>query len=99
MDTSSLIKLKIILVLFEILSCLRINYTKSHIFRIGTISITQIHNASSILQCQIGSLSFTYLGISLKPSKLARQDFLSIIDKVSATCHFGKEIASQGEID
>lgn len=36
LDTSSLINLKIILVLFEIMIGLKINYDNSHIYKIGT---------------------------------------------------------------
>lgn len=45
--------LKIILTLFKMLSGVKINYTKSHIFIISTTSASQIHIASSILQCKL----------------------------------------------
>lgn len=81
----SLTHFKIILDLFEMLFGLKINYTKSHDFKLGAISDTQINVTSSILKCQIGSFPLSYLGVPLKTSKLDKIDFLSLIGKVR--CH------------
>lgn len=81
-DTPSLINIKIILVLFEIMTGPKINYHKSLIYKIGTVSDLQLHNTSSILQYQAGSLPFTYLGIPLKATKINKGEFIPLIDKM-----------------
>lgn len=80
-DTPSLINIKIILVLFEIMTGLKINYLKSLIYKISSLDL-QLHNASSILLCQLDTLPFTYLGIPFKTTKLNKCEFISRIGKM-----------------
>lgn len=47
---------------------LHINYNKSYIYNLGP-SPNDATNVSHILNCQVGSFPFTYLGLRIKPTQ------------------------------
>lgn len=87
----SLTHFKIILDLFKMLFGLKINYPKSHDFKLGAISDTQINVTSSILKCQIGSFPLSYWAFPSKLASWIRQTFCLLLVKLDATCHPGKD--------
>lgn len=81
-DTRSIENIKILLVCFELLSGLKINFDKSAIYPLGNTTTPEVVLASNIFQCSHGVFPMTYLGIPLKPTTLTRADWIPMIDKV-----------------
>lgn len=75
--------IKAILHLFELVSRMKINYHKSHILGIKTSS-SWVKDAATILNCKVGSLPFTYLGLSVCANPRRKRTWDSIVDKVKA---------------
>ncbi|KAK2373370.1 hypothetical protein QL285_074404 [Trifolium repens] len=53
-----------VLVLFELMSDLKVNFHKSMLVRVN-ITNSWLHEAASALQCRVGKVSFLYLGLPI----------------------------------
>jgi hypothetical protein len=63
------------------MSGMRINYHKSEIIPIN-MHEEQIHLATHIFGCHVGSFPVKYLGIPLRFDKLRREYLQTVIDKI-----------------
>jgi hypothetical protein len=54
--------LRVVLVLFELLSSLKVNFHKSMLVGVN-ISHSWLHEAASVLRCKVGNVPFLYLGL------------------------------------
>jgi hypothetical protein len=72
-DNASLRNLKTILVLFEKVSCMKINFYKSEFISMN-IDVERVHDIAHILTCPIDKFPFKYLGVPLHFYKLRRED-------------------------
>lgn len=64
--------MKLILCLFEQLSCLKINFHKSELFFFGKAKETE-NEYRQLFGCEVESLPFMYLGIPIHPPKLTNK--------------------------
>ena len=80
-DEHHLKNLKCILIWFEKISGMRINYHKSELIPIN-LDKEAIHKASHMFCCPIGAFPIKYLGIPLHFDKLRREDIQPLIDKI-----------------
>ena len=72
--------MKLILALFEQLSGLKINFHKSEVFCFGKAVDLQ-EDYCHIFGCEIGSLPFKYLGISIHYRKLVNKEWKPVEDR------------------
>jgi hypothetical protein len=79
-DRSALRNLKIVLMLFERVSGMKINFSKSEFVPVNMLE-SDIHEVAHILNCPIGSLPLKYLGVPIHFEKLKREDLQPVIDK------------------
>jgi len=54
--------MRVVLILFEALSGLKVNFSKSQLVRIS-VSESWLFEATLVLRCRVGSLPFLYLGM------------------------------------
>jgi hypothetical protein len=80
-DEQQLSHLQTILQDFGNVSGLRVNYSKSNLIPIN-ITPDRVAAFTSALQCQEGSLPFTYLGLPLSTTKPRKEFFLPLIQTV-----------------
>ncbi|XP_020265598.1 uncharacterized protein LOC109841134 [Asparagus officinalis] len=73
--------LKAILYLFEDISGLSINYSKSSLIYFGRFSY-KAHNLASSLDCKVEHLPIKYLGLPLKYGKLSKSDWQPLLDNL-----------------
>jgi hypothetical protein len=73
--------LKIVLSLFERISGMRINFNKSEFIPMH-LADEQVHDVAHILNCNIGTLPFVYLGVPLHVKILKREDIRPLVDKL-----------------
>jgi hypothetical protein len=72
--------MKLLLYLYELMSGLKINFTKSEVILINGDNDKCIQMAD-LFNCQIGFSPIKYLGVSVNPSKLHTKDWKPIIEK------------------
>ena len=80
-DEYFLKNLKCILVWFEKISGMRINYHKSELIPVN-LDVDVTHMVSHIFCCPIGSFPITYLGVPLYFDKIRREDIQPLIDRI-----------------
>jgi hypothetical protein len=73
--------LKWLLICFEKLSAMKINYNKSDMVPIN-LSEEETHLYSMIFCCKLGTFPFKYLGVPLHHEKLRREDIQPVVDKI-----------------
>jgi hypothetical protein len=73
--------LKWLMVCFEKLSGMRINYRKSDLV-LANLDEDEIQQYEKIFCCKLGSFPFRYLGVPLHYEKLKREDIQPVVDKV-----------------
>jgi hypothetical protein len=73
-DDLGLINLKFLLLCFESMSGLRINFHKSEVMLLGT-SPEEQQRISNILNCKLGTFPFTYLGLPIGDRALMASDW------------------------
>jgi hypothetical protein len=73
--------MKIILMLFEKVSRMRINLSKSEFIPMN-LDVDQVHEVAHVLNFPLGSLPFQYLGVPIHFEKLNREDLQPVIDKL-----------------
>lgn len=77
----SIKNLKIILYCFEFLSGLKINFQKSEVFCFG-VQPEEEWALANMLNCKVGNLPMTYLGIPVDSSKLRMSAFDPLVMKM-----------------
>jgi hypothetical protein len=80
-ENAHLRNLKCILLWFEQVSGMRINFHKSEIVPFN-LDERRIHMISLLFGCPIGSLPMKYLGVPLHVDRLRREDIQSVVDKI-----------------
>jgi hypothetical protein len=80
-DRLALKNLKIMLMLFEKVSHMKINFNKSEFIPMN-LEEGQIHEVAHVLCCSAGGLPLKYLGIPIRFEKLKRDDLQPVIDKL-----------------
>ncbi|XP_020251185.1 uncharacterized protein LOC109828640 [Asparagus officinalis] len=73
--------LKTILYIFEELSGLGINYSKSSLIHFGRNTQRGI-DLALVINCKVGSLPIKYLGLPLKCGKLSKSDWQPVVDNL-----------------
>lgn len=73
--------LKAILMLFENLSGMRINFFKSELLPFN-LEPQQVHEIAHVFGCPVGKLPIKYLGVPLHSDKLRKEDIQPIVDKL-----------------
>lgn len=80
-DANAACHLKWLMVCFEHLSGMKINYNKSDMTSLN-LSDEETNQLAKIFCCKIGKFPFRYLGVPLHYEKLRREDIQPIVDKV-----------------
>jgi len=80
-DARSLISLKLLLYAYEMMTGLKINFYKSFIYNLNRCDEIGTR-AAIILNCNLGTLPFTYLGLPIKVTSLSREDWQPLIERV-----------------
>ena len=73
--------LKSILIWFEQLSGMRINFHKSELIPMN-VEPEAVHNLAHLFSCPVGTLPIKYLGVPLHYGKLSREDIQPLVDKM-----------------
>jgi hypothetical protein len=74
--------LKWLMICFERISGIKINYHKSDLTPVN-LEGEEIHDYARIFCCKVGSFPFKYLGVPLHYEKLRREDIQPVVDKVN----------------
>ena len=69
--------------IFHIISGLKINVQKSHIFGLG-VSSSEVFSMAEVLGCKVGELPFIYLGIKIGANMNRSAHWGSVIDTVKS---------------
>jgi hypothetical protein len=80
-DDLDIANLKFLLLCFESMSGLRINFHKSEVMVLGTTDF-ESQRIANMLNCKRGSFPFTYLGLSISDRTLSARDLQSLTAKV-----------------
>jgi hypothetical protein len=86
--------LKAILNSFATSTGFRVNYNKSNMYPIN-VNPEKMEILSRTLNCQIGAMSFTYLGLPLGLSKPRIQQFLPLIQRIEKRLSCSSNFLSQ----
>jgi hypothetical protein len=70
--------LKFLLISFELLSSLKINYHKSEVIVMG-VSLEEQAGVANLLNCQVGAFPFKYLGFPMSDRKLTIADLDTVV--------------------
>jgi hypothetical protein len=81
LDDNSIINVKFLLIAFEILSGLKINFLKSEVIVMGASPEEQTRVANA-LNCKQGSFPFTYLGFPMADRPLSMIEWEGLVGKV-----------------
>lgn len=73
--------LKFLLLCFEALSGLKINFSKTEVILSGSPA-KEASRVFNLLNCNLGYIPFTYLGLPISPAKLCACDFAPSVLKV-----------------
>jgi hypothetical protein len=79
-EGSCIRNLRVILMLFDKVSRMRINFHKSEHVPLN-LEPESVHEISHLLHCHVGSLPFRYLGVHIHFKRLKREDLQPIINK------------------
>jgi len=80
-DVRSLIHFKVFLYEFEMMTGLKINFHKSFIYNLSRCEEVGTR-ATTILNCNLGSLPFMYLGLPIIPTSLTREHWQPLIERI-----------------
>ena len=72
-DARFLVSLKLLIYEFELVTGLKINFHKSFIYNLIRSEEMGVR-AAAILNCNLGSFPFTYLGLPIKATSLTKKD-------------------------
>jgi len=98
-DDQTIINMKFFLYYFEWMSGLKINYHKSEVIAFGVSSEEQ-NMIANMLNCKVGSLPMTYLGLPISDSNLGVYSFEGIVEKMRKKLQpwKGKNLSSGGRL-
>ena len=98
-DDKSIINMKFLLYCFEWMSGLKINYHKSEVLVFGVSEAEQIRVAK-MLNCKIGSLPMTYLGLPLSDRNVGAKSLEGPLTKMRKKLQpwKGKNLSSRGRL-
>jgi hypothetical protein len=98
-DDASVINIKFILYCFEWLSDLKINYHKSEAYVFSMKNAARVRIAN-MLNCQLSELPLKYLGIPISDTKLGKNAFEELTEKVAKRIPpwRGKQSSSSGRL-
>ena len=88
-DITKAQNMKLLLYFFELMSGLKINFSKSEIILIHGDDFLEIQYAE-LFNCQIGSFPLKYLGVSVSPGRLHTKDWLPLVEKMRKSLPHGK---------
>lgn len=71
----SIRNIKFILVCYEAMSGMKINYEKSGVYVLGIEEIEK-NRIAELLNCKVGELPITYLGLPVSDCKLSKAQFI-----------------------
>lgn len=77
----NVLALKFLLFCFEEMSGMKINYQKSEVYVLG-VPKDEEESYDDMLNCKVGSLPFTYLGLPMGVGKVGKRDLLPIMQKI-----------------
>ena len=80
-DTAQLLHLKNLLALFSQSTGLMVNYQKSSMIPIN-VSPDKMQDLAAVFGCQVASMPFTYLGLSMGTTKPRMEDLSPLMDRV-----------------
>jgi hypothetical protein len=80
-DRNGLRNLKIVRLLFEKNSGMRINFSKSECIPMN-LTEEETHEITHVLKCPVGTLPFKYLGVPVHFEKLKREHLQPVVDKL-----------------
>jgi hypothetical protein len=91
--------LKFLLMCFEDMSGLKINYHKSEVIVMGTTAARK-HQVADRLNCKLGSFPFIYLGLPISDRKLTMEQWLFLVRKLAGRVEpwWGKFMSSGGRL-
>ncbi|KAK1669324.1 hypothetical protein QYE76_057483 [Lolium multiflorum] len=91
--------LKFLLMCFEDMSGLKINYHKSEVIVMGQSARDQNHSANK-LNCKLGAFPFIYLGLPISDRKLSLEQWLFLVRKLAVKVEpwLGKLMSSGGRL-
>lgn len=81
LNEDNLTNLKFLLLCFEALSGLKINFSKSKVIVTGVLD-SEAQRVAHLLNCSLGSYPLKYLGLPISPLKLLAKDFAPTVTKV-----------------
>jgi len=98
-DDTSVTNMKFLLYYFEWMSGLKINYHKSEVIAFGVSSEEQ-NRIANMLNCKVGSLPMTYMGLPISDSNLGVHSFEGIVEKMRKKLQpwKGKNLSSGGRL-
>jgi len=98
-DDQTIINMKFFLYCFEWMSGLKINYHKSEVIAFGVSSEEQ-NRIANMLNCKVGSLPMTYMGLPISDSNLGVYSFEGIVEKMRKKLQpwKGKNLSSGGRL-
>jgi hypothetical protein len=98
-DDTQIANLKFLLMCFEDMSGLKINYHKSEVIVMGRDTSRQQVVADS-LNCKLGTFPFIYLGLPISDRKLTMEQWLFLVRKLAAKVEpwWGKFMSSGGRL-
>lgn len=80
-DQEHLFNLKHVIMWFEQISGMRVNFHKSELITMN-VEVEDTQRIADIFNCPIGSFPLKYLGVPLHHSKLSREDLQPLVDKL-----------------
>jgi hypothetical protein len=98
-DDTQIANLKFLLMCFEDMSGLKINYHKSEVIVMGR-DITRQQTVADFLNCKLGAFPFMYLGHPISNRKLTLEQWLFLVRKLAAKVEpwWGKFMSSAGRL-
>nr|XP_020153511.1 uncharacterized protein LOC109738821 [Aegilops tauschii subsp. strangulata] len=81
LNDAFLAQLKFILLCFEAMSGLKINFAKSEVIVTG-VDEAEAVRVAHLLNCKLGSFPFKYLGLPISPDVLHAKEFAPVVTKV-----------------
>lgn len=80
-NSQNIFAIKAVMQSFELLSGLKVNFHKSQLFGLN-IEKGWVTRAAGFLNCKVGSLPFTYLGLSIGADARRKITWMPVLDKV-----------------
>jgi hypothetical protein len=80
-EESTLRNLKCVLMWYEQISGMRINFHKSELAPLN-LEIDEAHRLAHVFSCPLGSFPINYLGVPLHYDNLSRDDIQPLVDKM-----------------